>query len=149
VDNFGIKYIGQEHANYLTKILKEHYKCTIDWDSKCYLGMTMAWDYDGRRVYVSVLDCVPKALARFQHQAPSKPQHHPYPHVKPNYRAKAQYIKDTDTLMLLPIEDKKFIQEVIGTFLYYAPCVDCTMLAELGSIATQQANPTKNTMKKV
>ncbi len=34
-------------------------------------------------------------------------------------------------------------------FLYYVQCVDSTMLAALGSIATQQANPTKNTMKKV
>jgi hypothetical protein len=60
-----------------------------------------------------------------------------------------QYTEDTDTLALLPKEDKKFIQEVISTFLYYARCVDSAMLAALGSIATQQANPTKNTMKKV
>jgi hypothetical protein len=66
-----------------------------------------------------------------------------------HYGAMAQYIEDMDTLALLPKEDKKFIQEVIGTFLYYAQCGDSTMLAALGSIATQQANPTKNTMKKV
>jgi hypothetical protein len=50
---------------------------------------------------------------------------------------------------LLPKEDKEFIQEVISTFLYYAQCVNSTMLVALGSIATQQANPTENTMKKV
>jgi hypothetical protein len=54
-----------------------------------------------------------------------------------------------DTLALLPKEDKKFIQDVMGTFLYFARCFDSTMLAALGSIATQQANPTKNTVKKV
>jgi hypothetical protein len=52
-----------------------------------------------------------------------------------------------DTLSLPPKEDKKFIQEVIG-ILYYARCVNSTMLAALGSIATQEANPTENTMKK-
>jgi hypothetical protein len=62
---------------------------------------------------------------------------------------KAQYTKDTDTSALLPNEDNKIIQENIGTFLYYARCVDSTMLAVLGSTATQQANPTENTMKKV
>jgi len=46
-------------------------------------------------------------------------------------------------------EDKTFIQEVIGVFLYYARAVDCTMLAALGSLATQQANPTEITMKMV
>jgi hypothetical protein len=60
-----------------------------------------------------------------------------------------QYTEDMDTSTLLPKEDKKFIQEVISTFLYYAQCVKCTMLAALGSIATQQANLTENTMKKV
>ncbi len=54
-----------------------------------------------------------------------------------------------DTSALLPNEDKRFIQEVIGTFLYYARCANSTMLAALGSIATQKANPTKNTLKKV
>ncbi len=46
-------------------------------------------------------------------------------------------------------EDKKYIQEVVGRFLYYAQCVNSTMLTALGSIATQQANPNKNTMIKV
>jgi hypothetical protein len=53
------------------------------------------------------------------------------------------------TSNLLPKEDKKIIQEVIGTFLHYARCVDSTMLAALGSITTQQASPTENMMKKV
>jgi hypothetical protein len=82
--------------------------------------MNMDWDYNGCRVHVSMLDYVPEALASFQHRAPSKLQYQPYPHIKPNYRAKAQYTEDMDTLALLPKEDKKFIQEVIGTFLYYA-----------------------------
>jgi hypothetical protein len=75
-----------------------------------------------------MLDYVPKAHARSQHQAPNKPQHQPYPYVKPNYEAKAQYSEDRDTSTLLPKEDKNFIQEVIGTFLYYAWGVNSTML---------------------
>jgi hypothetical protein len=85
-----------------------------------------------------MLDYIPKALTQFQHQAPNKPQRQPYPHFKPDYEAKAQYAEDTDTLILLPKEDKKIIQEVIGTFIYYAQCVNSTMLAALGSISTQQ-----------
>jgi hypothetical protein len=109
----------------------------------------MDWDYDGHKVHVSMLDYIPEALTYFQHQAPSKWQHQPYPHIKPNYGANAQYTEDLDTSALLPKEDKKFIQEVIGTFLYYARCGNSTMLVALGSIATQEANPTKNMMKKV
>ncbi len=109
VDDFGIKYVGREHANHLAKILKEHYKCSIDWDGNQYLGMTMDWDYNGHKVHVSMLDYVPEALTHFQHQAPNKLQHQPYPHIKPNYRAKAQYTEDSDTSALLPNKDKKFI----------------------------------------
>jgi hypothetical protein len=74
--------------------------------------MNMDWDYNGHKVHLSMLYYIPKALTPFQHQAPSKPQHRPYPHVKPNpnYGAKAQYMEDTDTLALLPKEDKKINQ---------------------------------------
>ncbi len=31
VDDFGIKYVGQEHAMHLISILKEHYELSEDW----------------------------------------------------------------------------------------------------------------------
>ena len=33
VDNFGIKYVGKEHADYLINCLKEKHKLTEDWNS--------------------------------------------------------------------------------------------------------------------
>ncbi len=54
-----------------------------------------------------------------------------------------------DGSLLLGPADKKFVQEVMGTFLHYAHAVDLTMLTALGSIATQQASPTEHTMQKV
>jgi hypothetical protein len=96
-----------------------------------------------------MLDYVPEALARFQHKPPRTPQHQAYPHIKPTYGATAQYTNDVNTTPLSDKEGKKYIQEVIGTFLYYARCVDSTMLMALGSLATQQANPTTNTKKLV
>jgi hypothetical protein len=105
--------------------------------------MTMDGDYNGRKFHVSMLNYVPKALTRFQHQAPNKPQHQLYPHIKPNYGVKAQHTEDMDTSALLPNKDKKFIEEVTGTFLYYTQCVNSTMLAALGSMATRQANQLK------
>jgi hypothetical protein len=41
VDNFGIKYVGREHAKHLATILNKHYKCLQDWDGQCYLGMNI------------------------------------------------------------------------------------------------------------
>lgn len=46
-------------------------------------------------------------------------------------------------------EEKTYIQQVVGTFLYYARAVDPTMLVALNAIAADQAVFTKNTLEKV
>jgi hypothetical protein len=118
-------------------------------DGARYLGMNIDWDYIIKNIHVSLLDYVPEALIGFQHTPMAKPQHQLYPHVKLVYSATKQYAEAIDKSPPLSKEDKKYVQEVVGTFLYYAQCVNSTMLTALGSIATQQANPTKNTMIKV
>ena len=45
----------------------------------------------------------------------------------------------------IPEERKRRIQRILGTFLYYACAVECTMLPALDIISGQQANPTHNT----
>jgi hypothetical protein len=62
VNNFGIKYVGREHAKHLTTILNEHYKCLQDWDGQHYLGMNIDWDYNDKKVPASKLEYVPEAL---------------------------------------------------------------------------------------
>jgi hypothetical protein len=111
--------------------------------------MDIDWDYMQKKVHVSMLEYVPKALVQFWHKAPRTPQHQPYPHVKPTYGATRQYAEAHDTSDPLSKEEKTYVQEVIGTFLYYVRCVDALMLPALGTLATQQASPTKNTMKKI
>jgi hypothetical protein len=86
------------------------------------------------------------ARQRFKHDFPTKRQDQPYPHVERTYGAKQQFAEPEDTSPNVSAEDKTFVQEVIGVFLYYARAVDCTMLPALGSLASQQAKPTKKTM---
>jgi hypothetical protein len=116
VDDFGIKYVGREHVKHLSGILKEHYKCSQDWSSARYLGMNIDWDYINKNVHVSMLNYVPEALIRLQHAPPTKPQHQPYPHAKPAYSATKQCVETIDMSPPLSKEDKKYVQEVVGTF---------------------------------
>jgi hypothetical protein len=111
--------------------------------------MDINWDYMQKKVHVSMLEYVPEALVRFWHKAPQTPQHQPYSHVKPTYGATHQYAEAHDTSNPLSKEEKTYVQEVIGMFLYYARCVDALMLPALQTLATQQTSPTKNTMKKI
>ena len=46
-------------------------------------------------------------------------------------------------------EKKEYIQQVLGTFLYYARAVDSTMLVALSAIASEQATPTEKTLQKI
>jgi len=148
VDDFGVRYVGKEHALHLLSVIQQHYKCTADWDGCRYLGMTLEWDYKQHEVHLSMPDYVPEALQRFKHPTPHTPQHQPHPHVPIQYGAKEQLARQPDNTPLLDKEGAKFIQEVTGVFNYYARAVDSTMLPALSAIASEQSNPTETTMKK-
>jgi hypothetical protein len=60
-----------------------------------------------------------------------------------------QYAKAEDVTQLLSKEEKKYIQQVLGTFLYYGRAVDLTMLTSLSSIASNQDKPTGETMSNI
>jgi hypothetical protein len=89
---------------------------------------------------------VEKALAQFGHQIPKDPQHQPHKHTISSYRATIQYAKAKDTSRPLAKDEKKYMQQVIGSFLYYRQAVDPIMHTSLSAIASVQAKPTKETM---
>ncbi len=45
LEDFGIKYVGEEHAMHLKKVLKLHYKLTCNQTGTRYIGITLDWDY--------------------------------------------------------------------------------------------------------
>ena len=93
VDDFGVKYVGQEHANHLKAALEQYYKVTNDWSGARYIGITIDWDYKRKQVHLSMPGYVAKALKQFQHSKPTKKQQSPYPCARIIYGAKKQYAK--------------------------------------------------------
>eukprot|EP00978_Attheya_sp_CCMP212_P010371 scaffold25103_cov42-Attheya_sp.AAC.1 len=143
VDDFAIKYVGKEHADHLLACLHQQYTMTTDWDCTNYCGLTLQWNYKDRYVDISLPGYVERALHRFQHSEPPKPQKSPSKYVAPNYGAAQQLTNPADTTPLLPAARITRIQEIVGVFLYYGRAVDNTMLVALGSIAS--AKTTKET----
>ena len=91
---------------------------------------------------------VQKMLLRFKHEPPSRNQYSPY---QPQPRKFGKNTDDTipeDKSPKLDEKRKKVVQQVIGTCLYYARAVDCTILPAISSIASTQANATEETEKK-
>lgn len=149
VDDFGIKYESKEDAEHLIQSIAPHYEFTVDREGERFIGLTLEWDYENGELHISMPGYVQKALKRFDHQRPAKPQHQPHPHLPIEYGAKKQLSTPEDKSPLLDKDKKKFIQEVTGVFLFYARAVDSTMLVALSAIAAEQAAPTENTLRKV
>ena len=146
VDDFGVKYEGEEHALHLKKTLEEQYEVTTDWAGKQYIGITLNWDYKKRQVHLSMPNYVQKALKQFQHVL-RKRQQAPYPSIPIQYGAKKQYATQASTAPLLDPKGKKFIQQVCGKFLFLGRAVDSTLLCPISAIASQSSKPTEDTMK--
>jgi hypothetical protein len=100
VDDFGVKYEGEEHAKHLKNTLKEHYKLTWDWTGTQYIGITLDWDYKKHQVHLSMPNYMKKALKQF-HRIAGKLQHSPYPSVPIQYDAKKQYATQESNAPLL------------------------------------------------
>jgi hypothetical protein len=91
VDDFAVKYIGEDDAHHLHNALLRNYEITMDWGWTVYSGITLQWDYEKRTCDISMPRYVNNVLDEFQHDSPKTPQHTPSKYVTPVYGAKTQY----------------------------------------------------------
>jgi hypothetical protein len=88
-----------------------------------------------------------KQVTCYAHLTPDKPQQCPFLPNPITYGKDNQIPTPTNDSPLLDDASKKNIQQVVGSYLYYARAVDLTILMALSDITTQQAAPTENTKK--
>jgi hypothetical protein len=144
VDDFVVKYVGKQHADYLRNALLKTYELTTDWAGTVYSGITLKWDYKNRTCDISMPGYVSNVLSKFQHDAPKHPQHTPSRYVTPVYGAKNQYATKDETSPLTA-QQCLTIQKVTGSVLYDARAVDPTVLVPLNDITTEQTKATEKT----
>ena len=51
-DDYGVKYIRKEHAEYAKGILEQHYKLSTDWVGAKYVRLMIKCDYNMREVHL-------------------------------------------------------------------------------------------------
>jgi hypothetical protein len=144
VDDFAVKYVGNQHAEHLRNALLQTFELTTDWTATVYSGMTLKWDYKNRTCDISMPGYILNVLSKFQHDSPKHPQHTPSQYVTPVYGAKTQYAMKDETPPLTP-KQCLTIQKVTGSVLYYARAVDPTVLMSLNDISTEQTKATGKT----
>jgi hypothetical protein len=103
------------------------------------------WNYEKHHVDLAMPVYVKKQLTK----SPLKPQHCPYAPNPIKYGKDNQAPSPLDESPCLSKAQKKRIQQIVGTFLYYARAVHPTILMALSKIASLQAAPTENMMEHV
>ena len=143
VDDFGIKYTNQADLNHFLQHLQQKYTITKD-DGERFNGITLNWDYNKRECELSIPEYCFKALIRFNHSLPSKPQDSPYPYQQPQYGKRIQYAINVDPAKYKLNQDElQQLQEIIGVFRWYAEAVDSTMLMPVSFLSTDCNNINK------
>ena len=147
VDDFGVKFVGEEHLQHLLTSLRKWYEIHLDTDGRKYVGLDLNWDYTRRTVDVAMRGYVDSKLREYDHKPPTKPQHSPYP-CAPRFPSSQKPIPQ-DAAPTLDAKRTRQIQRIVGSFLHYARAVDITLLKALNTLGSQQAKPTETTEKNI
>lgn len=78
INDFGVKYVGRQHAEHLVAAIEALYLVTTNWKGQFYYGLTLRWDYAAQTVDLSMPGYIPAALHTFQH--PPRPPYGPSTH---------------------------------------------------------------------
>jgi hypothetical protein len=149
VDDFGVKYVGREHAEHLMACIKKNYNISRDWKGGAYCGFTLDWDYEKHTADLSMPGYIKSALHKYQHPAPAHPEHAPHTWNPPIYGAKTQFVAYKTSSPALSDKDVNKLQQLTGTELYYARAVDPTLIMPINVLASEQSNATEVTTYQV
>ena len=148
VDDFWIKYFNKDNIDCFQNSLKDHFKFHLNWEGNHYIGLDLKWNYDDGYVKISMPGYIDKILHRLRHLPPITPQYSPHENfpIKCGSKGTRQYATAPDTSPPLP--SPTYIQQIVGSLLYYARALDNTILTALNDISSQQSNPTETTLLK-
>jgi hypothetical protein len=148
VDDFAIVWKDKTAIDHFINTLTKLYQVKVNWEGSKYLGMSIRINRPKRHVTITMDGYIQKLIRRVRPDgikgASTPAQYHP-----PNYANPGEQKAATDDSPLASEENKKILQSVVGTLLYYSRAVDptiCTAVHQLGSV---QSKPTENDMVKM
>jgi hypothetical protein len=90
VDDFGVKYVGREHAEHVMGCIRKNYNISSNWTGGAYCGLTLDWDYKNSTVDLCMPGYIKAVLHKYQHHSPARPEHAPPTCNPPIYGAKTR-----------------------------------------------------------
>ena len=94
-----------EDAHHLINAIRKYFKCSIDWEGKNYLGLTV--DYNFTKKY---------RIAKIPKKQPACPQDAPHPWNKPVYGKHIQLATQTVSATKINSADTNRVQSITETF---------------------------------
>ena len=120
-------------------VLGKYYNMEEERKGKLYYGIHLKWNY--REGYVDIF--MPNYTKK------NWPNYCPY---EPNPIMHGKHLDSIVHEIESPFLDKlktNYLQQVLGSFLYYARIINMTILHALSAIAPEQAKPRERTLKQV
>ena len=148
VDDFAVVWKEQRDIDHLITTLTKLYSVKVNWLGSKYLGMNIAINREKRHVTISMPGYIDKLLQKVRPQG-IKGASTPAIYTAPNYHHPKNQLSTMDGSPPATEAEKKLLQSIVGTLLYYARAVDpslCTAVHELGSV---QSDPSQNDMRKM
>jgi hypothetical protein len=78
VDDFGIKYVGSEHAEHLMASIKKNHEISSDWTGSVYCGLKNELDYNNGTLDLSMPGYINAPIHKYQHPDPYRAYHAPH-----------------------------------------------------------------------
>ena len=147
VDDFGVKYFGEEDKKHLLTTLKKHYKVSIDHEGHNYCGLTINWNYKDGYVDIGMPGYIDDLLKKLGYKR-RKLQYAPHEYNIPVYGQKVQFVQDPDRTDKCDKKETTKVQSIVGSLLYYSRAIDSTMLPALNEVSISQSSPTKKVLEK-
>jgi hypothetical protein len=117
VDDFGVQYVGKEHAQLIIDALQTDYTVSKYWTGGLYCGITLKWDYEKQHVDLSVPGYIKDALHKFQHPMPKRPQYYSHNWNVPAYDQRIQYAPLPDAYLPATSQEITRAQAIVDTLL--------------------------------
>ena len=124
VDDFGVKFTNKNDMSHLIDALEEHYEISIDHTGSLYCGITLFWNYKEGYLEISMPGYVRKKLLEYKHLKPRRRQDCPLAPAPRSFGKNSQRPAEADNSPLLHADEKKYIERVIGSFLFYGRAVE-------------------------
>ena len=100
-------------------------------------------------VDISMDNFVTKTLTKLNFKKEPQKQLAPHKWTTPIYGYNRQFVLPPYNTESLDKKDTKYVQQVVGSFLYYTRAIDNTIITAPNEIALMQAKPTETTRQKI